>query len=79
MRRLPGTHPPNIKNRSSKHLGWLCGPGMKSSVRSMSNAALQEMAKQDKNGRTKCPEAEKELTRRRKKYNIKKADSNGDT
>ena len=23
MQRLPGSHPPNIKNRSSKHLAWL--------------------------------------------------------
>lgn len=45
MRRLPGSHPPNINNRSSKHLGWLCGPGHKSVFRCMSNAELAEMEK----------------------------------
>ena len=66
MRRLPGTHPANIRNRSSKHLGSLCGVGHKPIVRSASNAALEEMAKPDKKGRTMCLEAERELTRRRK-------------
>ena len=45
MRRLPGTHVPNIKNRSSKHLSWLTG--FKPAVRSMSNAMLNEMSGKD--------------------------------
>jgi len=67
MRRLPGSHPPNIRNRSSKQLSWLCGVGHKSALRSASNAALEEMAKPDKKGKTQCWEAEKELKRRRDK------------
>lgn len=58
MRRLPGTHPANIKNRSSKQLGWLCGPGHKVIFRSMSNAALAAC---------KDPDARKEENRRAKK------------
>ena len=72
MRRLPGTHPTNIRNRSSKHLS-LCGVGHKPVVRSASNAALEEMAKPDKKGRTMCLEAEHELTRRCKKRAKKEA------
>lgn len=41
MRRLPGTHPANIKNRSSKHLGWLCG--VTPFVRTLSNEALAQL------------------------------------
>lgn len=41
MIRVPGSHAPNIKNRSSKHLGWLTK--MKPAVRSLSNAALNEL------------------------------------
>ena len=41
MIRVPGSHVPNIKNRSSKHLGWLTK--MKPAVRSLSNAALNEL------------------------------------
>ena len=73
MRRLPGSHPANIRNRSSKHLGWLCGVGHKSALRSASNAALEEMAKPDKKGKTMCYEAEKELKRRRDKRAKKEA------
>ena len=73
MRRLPGTHPANIHNRSSKQLGWLCGVGHKPAVRSASNAALEEMAKPDKKGKTMCYEAEKELKRRRDKRAKKEA------
>ena len=72
MRRLPGTHPANIRNRSSKHIS-LCGVGHKPVVRSASNAALEEMAKPDKKGRTMCLEAERELTRRCKKRAKKEA------
>ena len=61
MRRLPGSHEPNNKNRSSKHLGWLTK--MKSPYRSMSNEALATM--NDK-------EAIAERTRRARK-NEKKA------
>lgn len=56
MRRIPGSHTPNIKNRSSKHLSWLTK--MKPIVRSMNN---EELAK------SKLPEAHKELIRRQKK------------
>lgn len=38
MRRLPGSHEPNNRNRSSKHLDWLTG--IKPVYRSMSNAEL---------------------------------------
>ena len=67
MRRLPGSHIPNIRNRSSKHLGWLCGIGHKPAVKSASGAALEEMARGNKNGKYKCWEAEKELKRRHDK------------
>lgn len=40
MRRLPGSHPANIKNRSSKQLGWLCG--VKPFYKTLSNEALAE-------------------------------------
>lgn len=45
MRRIPGSHPPNINNRSSKQLGSLCGPGHKSVFRCMSNEELVQMDK----------------------------------
>ncbi len=56
MRRLPGSHPANIRNRSSKHLGWLCGitPVMKT----LSNDALAEFD---------CKDALRERQRRSKK------------
>ena len=73
MRRLPGSHPANIRNRSSKHLGWLCGVGHKPVVRSLSNAALEAMATVDKNGKCKCLEAQQELNRRAKKRAKKEA------
>lgn len=57
MRRLPGSHPANIKNRSSKHLG--CLTGHKPAVRSMSNAALSEY---------NTDEARAEIRRRNKKH-----------
>ncbi len=62
MRRIPGSHAPNIKNRSSKHLSWLTK--MKPIVKSMSNEALAE---------SKLPEAHKELNRRQKKREKKDA------
>ena len=64
MRRTPGSHPANIKNRSSKHLGWLCGVGNKSAFRSMSNAALSEFT---------CSAARRERDRRAKKEDKKEA------
>lgn len=56
MVRAPGSHPPNIKNRSSKHL--FCLTKHKSIFRSMSNEALKAY---------KCSEAQDELHRREKK------------
>lgn len=64
MRRLPGNHMPNIKNRSSKHLTWLTK--MKPVVRSLSNAALQEMVGTD---------VAKEIKRRANKRAKKEAKS----
>jgi hypothetical protein len=43
MRRIPGSHVPNIKNRSSKHLG--CLTKMKSALWSMSGDALKTLSK----------------------------------
>lgn len=60
MVRAPGSHPPNIKNRSSKYL--ICLTKHKSIFRSMSNEALAAY---------KCAEAQAELHRREKK-NAKK-------
>lgn len=59
MRRLSGTHVPNIKNRSSKQLSLLIGT--KSIYRCMNNAMLKEFSS---NGN---PSASKELARRAKK------------
>lgn len=70
MRRLPGSHIPNIKNRSSKQLGWLCGRGYKPVYRSMSNAALQEIVNTEADKKMKGQSywlARKELDRRAKK------------
>ena len=64
MRRLPGSHVPNIRNRSSKHLGWLTG--IRPIVRSVSTATLREWAAGDKNGKHKCWAAVSELDRRNK-------------
>lgn len=60
MVRIPGSHVPNIKNRSSKHL--ICLTKCKSIYRSMSNAALAEC---------KNPDAQKEENRRAKKNSKK--------
>lgn len=56
MIRIPGSHVPNIKNRSSKHLLW--HTGMKPAVRSMSNEALSKLS---------GSEVTKEIKRRRDK------------
>lgn len=64
MVRIPGSHVPNIKNRSSKHLIPLTK--VKPAVRSMSNAMLEEIAKGD--GKHRCRVAEAELERRRKNF-----------
>lgn len=70
MVRIPGSHAPNIKNRSSKHLIPLTK--VKPIYRSMSNAALEEMAKGD--GKNKGNyDAQQELNRRHRKHD-KKAD-----
>lgn len=61
MTRAPGSHPPNIKNRSSKHLIKLTK--VKSIFRSMSNAALAEYSH--------FSDAKREIERRKKK-NAKK-------
>lgn len=66
MVRIPGSHAPNIKNRSSKHLIPLTK--CKSAYRSMSNTALEEMVKDTKN---KNWNAQAELNRRQKKHDKK--------
>ena len=60
MRRVPGSHEPNNKNRSSKHLVPLTK--IKPVFKSMSNAALAEFA---------CEGAKKERARRNKKNGVK--------
>lgn len=62
MRRIPGGHEPNNRNRSSKHLVSMtkCKPA----VKSMSNAALSEL---------NCAVARKELKRRADKQAKKDA------
>lgn len=64
MIRVPGSHVPNIKNRSSKHLIPLTK--VKPAIRSMSNAALEELAKGD--GKKRYFPADAELNRRRKNF-----------
>lgn len=58
MRRTPGKHEPNAKNRSSKHLGWFTK--IKPIVRTMSNEWL---TKRSNNG---YHDATAELERRAK-------------
>jgi hypothetical protein len=58
MRRLPGSHIPNIKNRSSKHLSWLTK--IKPIVRSASNEQLQQWNNNN-------PDVTREIQRRAKK------------
>ena len=67
MVRIPGSHAPNIKNRSSKHLIPLTK--CRSFFRTLSNAALEEMAKGD--GKNRNYDAQKELNRRQKKRDKK--------
>ncbi len=59
MRRTAGTHVPNSKNRSSKHLNILIGT--KSVYRCLNNAMLKELSSSGN------PQASKELARRAKK------------
>lgn len=59
MRRVAGSHAPNTKNRSSKHLSLLIGT--KSVYRSMNHSMLNEL---DRKGDVK---ASKEIVRRQKK------------
>lgn len=54
MIRIPGSHVPNIKNRSSKHL--ICLTKVKPVVRSMSNEQLKQISYDS--------EAQQEITRR---------------
>lgn len=56
---MPGTHVPNIKNRSSKHLIW--ATKIKPAERSMSNQQLMELSMKG------YKLADKELTRRSNK------------
>ena len=70
MRRLPGSHVPNIRNRSSKQLGWLCGLGCKTIYRSMSKVQLQDIINNEGDKKVKGQSywnARKELDRRAKK------------
>jgi hypothetical protein len=62
MVRVPGSHAPNIKNRSSKHL--ICMTKMRPIVRTMSNAALNALG---------SSEARSELQRRQKKREKREA------
>ena len=73
MVRVPGSHAPNSKNRSSKHLIPLTK--IRPAIRSASNAALNEMVKssQKSNGRFSCRIAEVELSRRRAKRDKREA------
>ena len=57
MRRIAGSHEPNNRNRSSKHLNMLIG--QKPIYRSMSGAALAAC---------KDPAARKEEARRKRKH-----------
>lgn len=50
MTRVTGLRQNNLRNRSSKHLRWLTGPGTKNILRSYSNEALQEAAKNNSPG-----------------------------
>lgn len=65
MVRVPGSHAPNAKNRSSKHL--IKFTKCKPAVRSMSNAALAEY---------NTTEAHKELKRRNDKRAKREAKGN---
>lgn len=58
MRRLPGSHTPNIKNRSSKHLSWLTK--IKPVVKCISNEQLQQWNNNN-------PDVTREIQRRAKK------------
>lgn len=42
MRRLPGSHAPNSKNRSSKNLTWMTK--IRPAIRSLNNATVRELA-----------------------------------
>ena len=59
MRRIPGSHVPNIKNRSSKQLIWFTK--MRPIERSMSNDCLKDLSKKG------YKPADKELARRSNK------------
>lgn len=57
MVRIPGSHMPNIKNRSSKHLIWFTK--MKSALWSMSGDQLKTLSR-SYNGKFNCYDAELE-------------------
>jgi hypothetical protein len=63
MRRLPGSHEPNNKNRSSKHLHWLTK--IRPIVRCVSNEQLNKWA--GKNSLNINAEIERRKKRRAKK------------
>lgn len=63
MRRIPGTHAPNVKNRSSKNLS--CFTKMRPIVRCINTEQLNRWANANVTG------AAKELSRRRAKADKK--------
>jgi len=68
MVRIPGSHAPNVKNRSSKHLIPLTK--VRPIYRCLSNAALEALSRGD--GKNKGDyDAQKELNRRQKKRDKK--------
>lgn len=65
MTRMHGIFQKALKNRSSKDLRWLTGPGNKDILRCVSNAQLEKWASHEVRG------ANQELTRRRTKRDKK--------
>ena len=66
MRRLSKEYPyqKQLKNRSSKDINWLVGPGTKPIERSMSKEQLKKLA-QERKGKNRW---DAELSRRAKKH-----------
>lgn len=67
MTRVTGLRQNNLRNRSSKHLRWMTGPGTKNILRSYSNEALQKLANNN------SPGAAAEIKRRADKRAKKEA------
>jgi len=67
MRRLNSSYPyqKQLKNRSSKHLGWFVGHGHKNILRCVSGSQLKEWVDKEVKG------ALNELNRRSKKAKVK--------